>query len=118
MNLPKSAPMNANRYWATSFSFQSMMNWKTRPRRLAKQQENTLIQIEAAISSIQEELTRKPAYQAEFEQAESELAQAEKLTQEQETRLGSLRKDKEALENKKAQLAELAAHHPGYREKL
>ena len=81
-----------------------------RAKEAAKQQEMNLMQIESSLSGILEELARKPAYQAEFAQAESELAAAEKLTREQQARLDSLRKDKEALENKKAQLEEVASH--------
>ncbi len=76
----------------------------------SRQQENIIMQLETALNSIQEELSHKPDYQLEFEQAESELSQAELHAKEHASRLENLRRDKEILENKKAQLAELAAH--------
>jgi exonuclease SbcC len=76
----------------------------------AKQQETAITQLESAIAGIQEELCQKPVYLVEFEQSQNELRQAEKLAQDQESRLSGLRKEKEGLENKKTQLTELAAH--------
>ena len=76
----------------------------------AKEQGIIITQLEVAINSFKEELTHKPAYQVEFDQAQIELAQSEKLTLEQEVRLKNLRQDKQTLENKKTQLAEIAAH--------
>jgi len=77
---------------------------------LAKQQETEKAQLESAIEDINSELAQKPAYQAEFEQAQSALSQVEKETKEQETRLNGLRKEKESLERKKVQLTQLEAH--------
>ncbi len=77
---------------------------------LAKQQETEKEQLESAIKEINEELAQKPAYQAEFEQAQSELAHIEKVIKEQESRLNRLRQERESLENKKLQLAQLEEH--------
>ena len=52
-----------------------------RAKEAAKQQETNLLQIEASLSGILEELARKPAYQAEFAQAESELSSSRKISQ-------------------------------------
>ncbi len=80
---------------------------------LAKQQETEQTQLESAIEDINDELARKPAYQAEFEQAQSELSQVEKEIKEQESRLNELRKEKESLTSKQAQLLQLEEHISG-----
>ncbi|GAJ03824.1 unnamed protein product, partial [marine sediment metagenome] len=49
-------------------------------------------------------------YEAEFEEAQSELSRIEKVTKEQESKLNGLRQEKESLENKKAQLIQLEEH--------
>jgi len=79
-------------------------------KELAKQQELEKTQLESSIQEIIDELAQKPAYQAEFEQAQSELSQIEKSTKEKEARLNELRQEKEALERKKAQLDQLETH--------
>ena len=76
----------------------------------AKQQETEKAQLDSAIKDISDELARKPAYEAEFEEAQSELSRIEKVTKEQESRLNGLRQEKESLENKKAQLIQLEEH--------
>ena len=77
---------------------------------LARQQETEKAQLESAIKDIGEELTQKPAYEAELEQAQSQLSHIEKVIAEQESRLNSLRREREALENKKSQLIQLEEH--------
>jgi len=77
---------------------------------LAKQQEMEKAQLDSAIKDINDELAQKPAYEAEFEKAQSELSQIEKVIKEQESRLNSLRQEKESLENKKLQLTQLEEH--------
>ena len=79
-------------------------------RDLAKQQETEKALAESAIRDISDELVQKPAYQAEFESAQSELHHIEKVTKKQESRLNKLRQEKESLENKKLQLTELEKH--------
>ncbi len=81
-----------------------------RAKDLAKQQETEKVQLSSAIIDISDELVRKPAYEAEFEEAQSELSRIEKVTKEQESRLNGLRQEKESLENKKAQLIQLEEH--------
>jgi exonuclease SbcC len=73
----------------------------------AKEQEAEKEQLDRTIEEISQELARKPAYEAELEQAQMGLAQIEKLITEQESRLNSLKKEKEALENKRQQLTQL-----------
>ena len=77
---------------------------------LAKQQETEKAQLNTAIKDISDELTQKPVYQAEFEEAQSQLFHIEKIIKEQESRLNSLRQEKESLENKKLQLIQLEEH--------
>jgi len=79
-------------------------------KELAKEQETEKAQLESAIKDIGDELTQKPAYEAELEQAQSQLSLIEKVIAEQESRLNSLRQEKESLENKKLQLVQLEEH--------
>jgi exonuclease SbcC len=79
-------------------------------KELAKQQEMERTQLESAIQEISDELAQKPAYEAEFEKAQSELSNIEKIIKERESRLNSLRQEKESLENKKLQLTQLEEH--------
>ena len=79
-------------------------------KNLAKEQETERAQLQSAIADIDGELAHKPVYQTEFEQAQSELAQIEKVIKEQESRLNRLRQQKELLESKKAQLLQLEEH--------
>ncbi len=81
-----------------------------RAKDLAKQQETEKAQLDSAIKDISDELARKPAYEAEFEEAQSEFSRIEEVTKEQESRLNGLRQEKESLENKKAQLIQLEEH--------
>ena len=77
---------------------------------LAKEQETEKAQLQRAIKDISDELGQKPAYEAEFEVAQSELSHIEKVIKEQESKLNRLRERKESLENKKLQLTQLEAH--------
>ncbi len=79
-------------------------------KELAKQQETEKAQLNSAITDISDELVQKPAYEADFIQAQSELSRIEKVTKEQESRLNSLRQEKESLESRKRQLIELEEH--------
>jgi DNA repair protein SbcC/Rad50 len=76
----------------------------------AKDQNSLIDLLEASISTMQEELARKPGCQSEYDQAQVESSQAEVLVSEQEKTLAELRKAKESLENKKIEMAELDAH--------
>jgi len=76
----------------------------------AKQQETEKAQLNRAIKDIGDELGQKPAYQAEFKVAQSELSYIEKVIKEQESRLNRLRQERESLENKKWQLTQLEEH--------
>jgi len=77
---------------------------------LAKQQETEKEQLDSAIKDISDELAQKPVYEAELEQAQTGLVQIGKVITEHESRLNSLRQEKEALENKKQQLTQLEEH--------
>jgi exonuclease SbcC len=76
----------------------------------ARQQETEKEQLDRAIEDITNELARKPAYEAEVEQAQAGLAQIDQLITGHESRLNSLRQKKEALESKKSQLSQLEEH--------
>ena len=79
-------------------------------KNLAKEQELEKAQLESAIADISDELALKPAYEAEFEQAQSELSRVETIIKEQESQLSLRRQEKESLENTKLQLAQLEEH--------
>ncbi len=81
-----------------------------RARQLSREQENSAAQLDAAIRAMQEELAQKELCEAELAKAAADLSAAAIMTGEQEKKLAALRQEKESLENKKAQLAELAAH--------
>jgi exonuclease SbcC len=78
-----------------------------RAKELAKQYEADIALTESSISEINAETARRPEYGAALEQAQAALTGAESAAREKETRLNELRQQKEALESKKAQLAEL-----------
>ncbi|MBA7692643.1 hypothetical protein ES703_101210 [subsurface metagenome] len=79
-------------------------------KNLAKQQETEKAQLESAIKDISHELAQKPAYEAEFKQAQGELSRIEVVIREQESKLNSLRRERDLLENKKQQLSQLQEH--------
>lgn len=89
-----------------------------RAKQLANQQEAVKSQLESAIQDINDELAQKPAYEADLEQAQSQLFQIEKTITEREVRLNSLRQKREGLENKKLQLAQLEEHMTKMRREL
>jgi DNA repair protein SbcC/Rad50 len=76
----------------------------------ARDHSDITAQLETALSGIREEMINKPLYESEFEQAKTELSQSENLTRGLEAHLQSLRQNKQSLENKKTQLAELTTH--------
>jgi exonuclease SbcC len=78
-----------------------------RARELARGQEAARAQLESAIGDITNELAQRPAYKAELAQAQEKLEQTETMTRAKEASLNNLRQQKEALQNKKAQLDEL-----------
>jgi exonuclease SbcC len=78
-------------------------------REMAKQQEQQQERLESDIADIGSELARKPDYEAELEQAQSELSRLEATAGEKEAGWNELRQKKETLENRKTQLEELTA---------
>jgi DNA repair protein SbcC/Rad50 len=81
-----------------------------RARQLSRDQENAVVQIESTLRGIQEELTQKDQCRIDLEKAQGDLSASEKITLEQEQKLAVFRQQKEILESKKTQLAELSAH--------
>jgi exonuclease SbcC len=73
----------------------------------ARQQEMEKEQLDRALEEITSELTRKPIYEAEVEQAQAGLAQIDQLITAHESRLNSLRQKRDALENIAATQREL-----------
>ncbi|MFH1775454.1 MAG: SMC family ATPase [Chloroflexota bacterium] len=81
-----------------------------RAKEMAKQQGEENLKLESAIEEITNELAQKPAYEAEFEQLKDELTRREEDIKERESRRNRLKQEKDTLEGKKTQLAELAEH--------
>ncbi len=79
-------------------------------KELSKQQEAKKTLAESTIQDIIEELAQKPAYEAELEQAQSDLSHIEKATSEHESRLNELRQKIELLKNKQLQLTQMEEH--------
>jgi len=77
-------------------------------RTLARQHESDSAQLENAINEINNELARKPDYEAELEQAQGNLSRIDAVVREKEAGLNELRQKKEAMESKKAQLDEVS----------
>ena len=76
-------------------------------RLLARQQEAEKAHLESVLQEISDELANKPAYEAEFEEAQRVLGGIEKLMAETDARLSELRREKETLAIKTAQLDQL-----------
>ena len=81
-----------------------------RAKELAREQQAEKVQLETAIEDISQELTQKPYLEAELLKIQSELAYLENIVKEQQLRLDHLRREKQSLENKKLELAQLAEH--------
>jgi exonuclease SbcC len=76
----------------------------------ARQHEMEKERLDRSIEEITSELAKRPVYEAEVAEAEKGLAEAEKMLKEHQASLNSLRQQKEALESKKSQLAQLEEH--------
>jgi DNA repair protein SbcC/Rad50 len=78
-----------------------------RAKELVKKHETDTQLMENTIRDINAELGQKPAFEAELVQAQGALAEIDKAAQAKETALNALRKKKESLEGRQAQLDEL-----------
>ncbi len=78
-----------------------------RAREMSRGQEAERLQMESTIESIDEELARRPDYEVELEQAQTELTAVEKTASEREASLNALRQKKELLQSRQTQLEEL-----------
>ena len=85
---------------------------------LAQQQETDRTPLESAIRDIEAELTQKPTYDAEFEEARRALSQLKEKTKGKESGLNKLRQEKESLGKKKAQLKQLEISLVGHQNSL
>ncbi len=77
-----------------------------RAREIVKQRDMEKSQIESLISDINDELGKKPAYEAELENAQEELARIEDSVKEKDSALIELRQKKEVFDYKQVQLNE------------
>jgi len=76
-------------------------------REMARQQEALRRQLADAIAEINEELARKPGYEAEMSRSQAELDRVARAVSEQEDAVGRLRQQQEALEKQQVQLEQL-----------
>jgi len=106
----KQTPVARKQVLADILGLSSYDELEERAKQLASQQEIERAQLGNAIQEIGGELAHKPAYEDELEQAQDQLSQIDKTAKGRESRVDSLRQEKEALENKKAQLAQLEKH--------
>ena len=83
---------------------------ETRAKELARQRETEKEQLENTIRDILEELSRKPSYEADLEEAEAELSRISLTMQGTESRVNDLRRQKESLETRQGQLTQLDEH--------
>ncbi|HUV43849.1 MAG TPA: SMC family ATPase [Dehalococcoidales bacterium] len=80
---------------------------ETRAKELARQRETEKEQLESTIRDILEELSRKPSYETDLEEAEADLARISLTMQGTESRVNDLRRQKESLETRQGQLTQL-----------
>ena len=83
---------------------------ETRAKELARQRETEKEQLESTIRDILEELSRKPSYETDLEEAEADLARISLTMQGTESRVNDLRRQKESLETRQEQLTQLDEH--------
>ncbi len=81
-----------------------------RAREMAKHQAEEKTPLESNIKEISDELAQKPIYEAELEQAQTDLSRMEKTIKGREAELNRIRSEKESLEQKNVQLNQLEAH--------
>jgi exonuclease SbcC len=73
----------------------------------AKEHETERSQLDSALAEIESELCQQPSIEAALEDAGRELADIDKQTAAQQSRLNQLRRDMHSLENKKGELTRL-----------
>ncbi len=81
-----------------------------RAKDVYKKQELAIAQLETSLKTLQEELSLKPAFQSELEKSLIDLSEIDALVKERDMNLTASRKEKDALENKKLQLADFIVH--------
>ena len=81
-----------------------------RARELAKEQYAEKAQLEIIVKDISQEIIQKPSLEIEFLKTQSELSHLENTAKEGQLRLDHLRREKQSLENKKLELAQLEEH--------
>jgi len=103
-------PVERKQVLADILGLSSYDELEERAKQLASQQEIEKAQLGNVIQEISGELVQKPVYEDELKQAQNQLAQIEKVAKGQESRVNSLRQEKEALESKRSQLDQLEKH--------
>ncbi len=83
---------------------------ETQAKELARQRETEKEQLESTIRDILQELSRKPSYETDLEEAEADLARISLTMQGTESRVNDLRRQKESLETRQGQLTQLDEH--------
>jgi len=78
-----------------------------RAKEQAREREIEKTRLESQVTEIEQEISQKAGYEAEFKAGQIRLAAVEEAVSKQEARLNSLRREKEALENKRNELTQL-----------
>ncbi len=81
-----------------------------RAKELARRLQTEKAQLESTVLEIEQELAQKPQLEVELAGAQQELTRLERVLKEHQSRLERLRQEKQSLENKKLQLAQLEEH--------
>jgi len=79
-------------------------------KQMAGEQETEKARLETTIAEIDGELAYQPAYEDELKQAQERLAGIDETAKGQQSRVDKLRTERDALQNKKTQLAQLEKH--------
>ena len=85
---------------------------ETQANELSKRQSSQTDQLEILLNSLQEELANKPLYEAEYAAAKQKFIEIEKMVEIQKSVEENLRLDKQILESKRSQLAEIESGLP------
>ena len=106
----KQQPAQRKQVLANILGFSFYDELEERAKDLAKQRQVEKLQLESIIQGIDQELAQKPELEDRLAEAQQDLFRLEQLIKEQQSRLESLRREREFLESKRLQLAQLEEH--------
>lgn len=106
----KQQPAQRKQVLANILGFSFYDELEGRAKDLAKQRQIEKVQLESITQGIDLELAQKPELEATLAEAQQELLRLERSIKERQSRLESLRQEKEFLESKRLQRAQLEEH--------